>query len=292
MINLANSNWREQLDLALEGKLVATTPNMMSPKYFDRYEGYTSFETTAGERINNLISTVITGMTDNAKVLVAKKFKLTFDQVPAFQHMISRGMPFDEAAFIVKQPILVEYQDVLTDKKRLIKRRGELEAAELTDIDYKDIAKRAARILYNKLFAHKRGDQDFEDNFEMLYLQPFTWNYTEEELAQAILENQSGAVDDAELTFRKQVYILNHYNRIVEDTQSLLDFSSLLQLVKGFKTTFAESRRPSIALNALGMEVVSKAVPDKKQDKAVVVSKSEDGRLTADVKVPYLNGAV
>jgi len=263
--------------------------------YFGKYTEYGSFTNSKRERINDLISTVISGMTDNAKHLFAARFELTFEQVGPFMHMISMGMPFTEALLLVRQPILTIYQDILEDKKRLVKKRGVLEKETIQGIKLDKIAQEAARRLYENLFGDKieirePGEEEGVEEeataigFDEALVKPQPFEVGEDSLMKMAIQYQSGAVPNPEEYFAKQVYLLNDYKRIVDDSKSLMAFSQVLQLIKGFKTTFAESRMVTQALENLGLEphfAKLKEEDAKKVKDEVSIMTLKDGTLVA-----------
>lgn len=266
----------------LADKKAKTTTDGIDP-YFGKYTGYESFVNSKGERINDLISTIITGMTDNAKHLLAAKFKLTFDQVGPFMHMVSMGMPFTQALLVIRQPILSIYQELVEDKKRLIKRRGQLEKDLIQGLKMDAITQTAAKKLYEELFADKieaGEDSDIEELADVIS-KPQEFVLTDEELAAMDVQYQEGVIDNPEEYFAKQLYLLGQYNRVKEDSKSLINFSTIISLIKGFKTNFAQSRAVDGALGSIGLLPQFKVVAGMKKLTSPVEVVEKEGKLVA-----------
>lgn len=90
------------------------------------YNSFTGTEATDGSRIMNNLSAVITAMTDNAKLQLARKYGLNIQAVGMFSYMLSTGVPFNEALALMNQPVVREYF-------RLDANRGSVIRNEFTD---------------------------------------------------------------------------------------------------------------------------------------------------------------
>ena len=74
-----------------------------------------------GQRKMNVLSALITGMTDNAKEQLAKRFGLNIEAVGIVGYLIAGGMSFNDAILIINQPVVKEYFKVLKNSKSTLK---------------------------------------------------------------------------------------------------------------------------------------------------------------------------
>ena len=86
-------------------------------------EVYNSFNyiNSEGKRINDLISTILSAMTDNAKEALAGKFNLTLDTLQPALYMVSLGVPLKQVLQMTTSDILVDYTNRLAKLKGGVK---------------------------------------------------------------------------------------------------------------------------------------------------------------------------
>ena len=72
-------------------------------------------------RIFNMISQVITAMTDNAKERIAYKHNLTLDSIPVFVHMVALGIDEKLAQALLLHPSVFEYYAEIRENKLAVK---------------------------------------------------------------------------------------------------------------------------------------------------------------------------
>jgi hypothetical protein len=89
------------------------------------YNGFTSYLSKDGNRINDTISTILSAMTDNAKERFAAKLNLSTATLGPVLTMVGLGVPLDTAIAIVNQPIIREYAAFIALKKSPIQKDTE-----------------------------------------------------------------------------------------------------------------------------------------------------------------------
>jgi hypothetical protein len=88
------------------------------------------YKNQSEERVNDLISNIITAMTDNAKLLIAAKYGLSLEATSAFSYMISAGYDFKSSILLVNQPLVQEYiQSKRAKKSAVVTKEEEKDAS-------------------------------------------------------------------------------------------------------------------------------------------------------------------
>lgn len=82
-------------------------------------------------RIFNMISQVVTAMTDNAKERIAFKHNLTIDSIPVFVHMIALGIDEDIAQGLLLHPAVFEYYNEIRENKLSVKDLATLKSKKM-----------------------------------------------------------------------------------------------------------------------------------------------------------------
>jgi hypothetical protein len=176
-----------------------------------------------GKRINDIISTVLSAMTDNAKERIAAHFGLTPNTLGTFMTIVSTGMPFKEALLIMKQPAIVELEKQLVSQQRTIK----------TEAEEKDELKGK-----NKMeTAHLRTIRNL--------------NLSTEEMEGYQPKNMLNSLEKREGD-KFQMYVLNEYMKAYEMAQEHRNAAVVIGLIKGLKPTIGDNKIFTSSLKALG----------------------------------------
>jgi hypothetical protein len=118
-------------------------------------------------RIMDELSTVLSAMTDNAKHNDAAKLNLTLDTLGVYTYMIALGMGLNRSMMFANQPVMYEYNNLLSAKNAAIMSQQDLETARLNDVEeltdkYTNISKSLASRIESIIQANQNVDQEVE----------------------------------------------------------------------------------------------------------------------------------
>ena len=222
--------------------------------------GFTSFELEFdGEvsRINDLISTIISAMTDNAKEPIAGKLNLNLEVLPSALAMVGMGMSLREAVLIVNQPEVIEivskykiknssiilpkeqylnfeklYDDKIksleTELNKIVEKFPELDAIDIYDSNYAPS--------YEGLISNIKKSKD--EIFKGIKLDEIN-----SETAREYFEHIASKI--------KNIEMFNQFRTIGNELQGL---TKLIGLDKGTGATFGSLRDYDLAMRTLGVK--------------------------------------
>jgi hypothetical protein len=206
---------------------------------FGQYESFTNTKQGAeivnldGQRINDLLSSVLSAMTDNAKEQFAAKFNLSIDTLSPALVMISMGIPFDTVMLFMKQPIMSETMDLLTKSKSSVKTKTEQK--ELTRGD-----ESVGKIIDRALTLVTKGEE-----FETVEMELSEDNFT---------KALQGKLPDNEL-YSLQQKVGEEFHKAKEYATYLRNLSKLFSLIKGLDATWSNNELINESLEELGIEI-------------------------------------
>lgn len=215
-------------------KINYSTKNVALRNYINSKlkDGFKSYEIN-GERINRINSTQITFAVDNANNQDAAYLNLTKDSLPASLIMSSMGIPFNEASLMVIQPTIKE----ITSGMKVI-------SSEIKSSKEKYLTK--SKIVEEVLQKYLKAP------LEKIEL-------SEENLKEALkyFEGLSTDLTEAQYNYIQLSSIIT-FDEARKDGEFLRNFSSILSLIKGSKTSFPEMSSITNSLEELGIELVQK----------------------------------
>jgi len=179
-----------------------------------------------GTRQNNVISTVLTAMTDNAKERIAAKFNLTTNTLGTFMTIVSTGIPFKDALLIMSQP------SIKTLEKNILAQQRSIKSSEDTKAEIKGKNKFNTAVL---------------KTIEELDLPTLPDNYEVKDLHKS-LETQEGK--------EFQSYVLEQYVKANEKSDEYRKAATIIGLVKGLKPTIGDNKVFMDSLKGLGIGLV------------------------------------
>lgn len=243
-----------------DGKIIQET-------FFDKYYDFTQFGSGI-ERINNVISTVITAMTDNAKERLAAKFNLDNNTLSPFLTMVAAGVPFQDALMIINQPVLRSFSRALASNRRTIKVRRDAKKSKASTSLEK--AYEAARI---EMWDEYGDKQTKADKLGMRFNADLH-NYLKKAL--------KGELDPKEM-LGFQLHILDEFEKVKTANETTFYLSQVIGLIKGTKSSIHESEKIRSYLGELGYSIDITQVPIKTDQDFKVVRK-KDGSYRAVVR--------
>jgi hypothetical protein len=234
------------------------------------------------KRINDLISSVVSAMTDNAKDPKAAEFNLTFDIISPILVMIGKGISDKSALTLSKLPV--------------IKKTGQLV------ISGDRFPKAVNAALQETILPLKEGDIDIDED-DMITIEGNLQNYFLPALQYS--RGNSGPLTDIFGGKAKSAY--NYISTKAAENiltakkayESVATLSSIMSLSKGMKPSFADDAVLDNMLNDAGLEVVLKDTnSDPFNPHSYIIRHTED--FKADTKgnkfmydlLPIVNGDI
>jgi hypothetical protein len=241
----ANSIGKENIGIAAIGNIVfqyLKNANILIEGGIDvTIDSYTNNEQ---QRINDLISTIISMAVDNAKEQDAIRFNITPATQGAFMFMIMSKNSFDYTSLIHLQESVLRFSQISANNNSPIKPKKEKDDSDLDDIG-KLLTEYSTGIKIEEL-AVKYG--------------PLTIDMLVE--AKKYSENK----ETSTLTEEEFKYInymaLSEFEKYKDISQKSTGFSQFVSLVKGLRTEIAETENIARRLDAIGLEIVKKEGTD------------------------------
>jgi hypothetical protein len=201
-----------------------------------------SYMNNSGERINDIISTIITMAVDNAKEQYAIRFNLTPATQSIFLSMITLKQDFNLVSAKMVQPALIEYSELESFKKSPIKSKKE-----------ENESNNNLEELLGKYYVPGKIVEDFfpEGITQSLLIKAKLYK-------QKIDNNETLTEDDlTEEQFKViQSSVLNEFSEHKKVGEQLFNFSRVLSLIKGLKPSIYEGVYTiEEALHNLGLDV-------------------------------------
>ena len=221
--------------------------------------GFTSFELEFdGEvhRINDLISTIISAMTDNVKDPIAGKLNLNLEVLPSALAMVGMGMSLREAVLIVNQPEVIEIVSKYKIKNSsiILPKEQYLNFEKLYDDKIKSLETALNKIVekFPELDAIDIYDSNYAPSYEGLIsnikkskdeiFKGIKLDEINSETAREYFEHIAGKIRNIEM--------FNQFRAIGNELQGL---TKLIGLDKGTGATFGSLRDYDLAMRTLGV---------------------------------------
>jgi hypothetical protein len=203
-----------------------------------------SYTNDQQQRINDLISTIISMAVDNAKEQDAIRFNITPATQGAFMFMIMSKKSFDYTSLIHLQESVLRFSQISANNNSPIKPKKEKDDSDLDDIG-KLLAEYSTGIDVEEL-AVKYGPLTIEMLVEAK-------KYSENKETSTLTEEQ----------FKYINYMsLSEFQTYKDVSQNSTGFSQFVSLVKGLRTEIAETENIARRLDTIGLEIVKKEGTD------------------------------
>jgi len=245
-ISDANTIGGENIGIAAIGNIVfqyLKNSNVLVEGGIDvNIDSYTNEEF---QRINDIISTIISMAVDNAKEQDAVRFNITPATQGAFMFMIMTKKGFEYTSLLHLQESVLRFAQQSASNNSPIKPKKEKDDSDLDDI---------GTLLAQYLVASDGTEYDLK------YLYSKYGDLTEEMLVRAKIHSENKEVS----TLSEEEYSYINYAALAEFekyrnvSQKSTGFSQFISLVKGLKTGMAETENITARLKAVGLEIVKK----------------------------------
>jgi hypothetical protein len=196
---------------------------------FDGYDNSNSFNFATDkydsqDRIFNIISTLVTAMTDNAKERLAARLGLNIEALGYVSNMVSQGVPLKSAILFVLQPAVREYFNMTKTASNAIK----------TSIEGEIFKSQVAKELLEK-YKEKAGEDYVKEDL------------TDDMMVDNIKNNGASAL--------YQASIMQDFIGIIEQTRYFSDVAQVLKLTKGLGTSWEGYDAINDRIEILGLRV-------------------------------------
>lgn len=200
--------------------------------------GYTGTVLTNqdGQRMNHIISTVLSAMADNAKEVIAAKFNIDDKNLGAFMTLVGTGIPFKDALLVMNQPVIKELYSQISSQNRTVQTTVE-ESKQ------------------------RKGKNNFDtavlrtiDKLELPKIEDYKVTNLHKQL-------EDGVTKEMDKEF--QAYILNVFNEVNTLSEKFRHASAIASLIKGLKPTIHDNKAFRDSLNSLGLGIFITEVGDK-----------------------------
>lgn len=217
-----------------------------------------SFTNESNERINDLISTVITMAVDNAKEQYAIRFNLTPATQSVFVSMLMLKKDFDYVSAMMVQPALLEYSAAKAFDKSPIKTKREEDSLPI-------FSELLVKYQINKDVADVYPDGISYEVFKKAKL-----------YSQKVANNQPLTEDDlTEEQFKAvQLYSIKEFAKYDDKTKSFFSFSRVISLIKGLPSELGEA---------------ASGIKDEVEKLGIEVYKTDNGNFAIKNTLEYEN---
>jgi hypothetical protein len=185
--------------------------------------GYLSYLTQSGERIMDLLSTLTSAMTDNAKYGYVKKLGLTIDVLSNVANLVSLGYDFRTSLFLVNQDYVKRYTNFIENKNNPLRPASDKftnPQAYLNNLK-KDITTRL-----------KQLDATLPEPEDML-------NFTTDELLFNLSEKKREGQEEINYLITN-LKALEAYEQLEPITRTFATVGNIIKITKGTGSTFEE----------------------------------------------------
>ena len=208
-----------------------------------------SYTNEEQQRINDIISTIISMAVDNAKEQDAVRFNITPATQGAFMFMIMTKKGFEYTSLLHLQESVLRFSQQSASNNSPIKPRKEKDDSDLDDI---------GTLLAQYLVASDGTKYDLE------YLYSKYGDLTEDMLVRAKIHSENK--ETSTLSEEEFNYInyrsLAEFDKYRKISQKSTGFSQFISLIKGLRTGMAETENITARLKAVGLEIVKKENSD------------------------------
>lgn len=241
----ANSIGKENIGIAAIGNIVfqyLKNANILVEGGINvKIDSYTNDQQ---QRINDLISTIISMAVDNAKEQDAIRFNITPATQGAFMFMIMTKKGFEYTSLIHLQDSVLRFSQMFANNSSPIKPKKEKDDSDLDDL---------AKLLV-----------EYSTNIDVEELVVKYGPLTIEMLVEA--KKYSENKETSTLTEEQFKYInymsLSEFQTYKDVSQNSTGFSQFVSLVKGLRTEIAETENIARKLDTIGLEIVKREGTD------------------------------
>jgi len=190
--------------------------NIETESYFG-LSSFKSFLGETGDRINNMISEIISSMVDNAKEQDAAKYNLTLETMTPVLTLIGIGMDPERVLLLAKQPAV-----------KFIIKYFDFESSPLNNNIKKEMkkVKNDKNKLLNYLLTEFKKENNLDPDLKIDSTMPSN---------EVLIENTIKVTN-----YASQLFILSEFVRLVDYSKQLVSATRLTGLTKGFKSSFDE----------------------------------------------------
>jgi len=226
----------------------------------DKFNTFSKFNNAEGKRINDVVSSIISAMTDNAKERYAAAFNLTPDTLGPALTMVGLGIPFDTVMAFMKQPIIVEMANWYTMSQSPVKpqfTKGETDE-EKADVKSKFSAlvnKKGEAMLNEAINSLGLKGVEVKQEFDLVNFAP------DSDLVQGLLKgNNAESRLSKEQYEQLQVLVGNMFLEYKKMSDNLMNLSAVSALTKGLKSTWVETKSLDDSLEKLGFKIATNSL--------------------------------
>jgi hypothetical protein len=210
-----------------KGKKVKMYKIKINGHTFDSYSHSNSYNAATGkydgeDRITNIISTLVSAMTDNAKERLAARLGLNMEALGYVSNMVAQGVPLKSSILLMLQPAVREYFELTKIASNNIK----------TNEESKIYKSQVAKKLFEK-YKKLAGDDYVKEDL------------TDDIMVSNIKNNGSSAI--------YQASVLEDFIGISNQTKYFSDVAQVLKLVKGLGTSWEDYDGINNKIEKLGL---------------------------------------
>ncbi len=180
-----------------------------------------SYLNSLGQRVADILSTVLSVMTDNAKDPIAGKMGLSLEILSAYNYMLSLGVSLRQATLIINTPSVQMYAKILKENKYSLKSREEKFKGTKAKIDE----------LFNTISGNPKNTK--------IDVGQIKEDYINSEIITGGLENLiKEGINDSNRELNIQMLV--KFMQIEEEASIFRDLNNIIKLTKGLPTSFSD----------------------------------------------------
>ena len=192
---------------------ISSTPLTVNGIYLSEFK----YINSAKKRVSDILSSILSVMTDNAKDPIAGKMGLSLEILSAFNYLISLGVSERDATLIINTPAVQMYAKILKENKYGIRTDAEKKGTKNEKI--------------NKIFKEILGEDVIFSSLKARYLNA--------DIDTSLIENMiKDGINDSNR--EANALILVKFLQIEEEAKSVQDLSNLIKLTKGLPSSFTD----------------------------------------------------
>jgi transcriptional regulator with XRE-family HTH domain len=212
-----------------KGEVVNAYKFTLNGHTFDGYTNTRSYNPETGkydstDRISDMISTIVSAMTDNAKERLAARLGLNIEAVGYVSNMVAQGVPLKSAIMLMLQPVVREYFNLTSIINNNVK----------TGVESQMFKSQVTKELLNKYV--KAAGEEYQKE-----------NLTDDILINNIKDNGSSAT--------YQLSVLQDFIGIMEQSRYFSSVAQILKLTKGLGTSFEDYDKIKDVIQELGLNI-------------------------------------
>jgi hypothetical protein len=200
-----------------------------------------------GIRKFDIISTLVSAMTDNAKEELAAIFRISQDMLPILAHMLILGVNISDALLIINNPIIATYQERLKETKGHLRTKSEKKDLKAFTL----IEDMIAELESNKSDETENKDENNLESQEKTPILAKDFELT----SKALLEDANGTTNNVKL----QKALLLMLKDFKKDTALLNNIIQFTNKNKGLASDMEQFDKFEAAIKELGLELSDEA---------------------------------